>query len=190
MAKLIIGLGNPGSKYAETRHNVGFMVLDAMAQHYGVDFQPNKTFKAEIASIFLGHDKVYLVKPTTFMNNSGIAVRALMAYFDITQDEILVIYDDLDMTVGKMRLRDKGSAGGHNGIKSIMAETGSDQFLRLKIGIGRPKEHHTVVDHVLGRFDEDDKVLILQAQVKSQKLISAWLADLPYQKLQEELNRL
>ena len=124
MTKLVVGLGNPGSKYHETRHNVGFMAIDLMAKELGLTFSEEKTFKAEVASTFLNGEKVYFVKPTTFMNLSGLAVRALLAYYNIPMEDFIVIYDDLDMEVGKLRFRQKGSAGGHNGIKSIIAETG------------------------------------------------------------------
>ncbi|MBM7641874.1 aminoacyl-tRNA hydrolase [Streptococcus loxodontisalivarius] len=160
MVKLIVGLGNPGSKYHETRHNVGFMALDLLAKDLGVTFSENKTFKAEVASSFLDGEKVYLVKPTTFMNLSGVAVRALLAYYNIPVEDLIVIYDDLDMEVGKIRFRQKGSAGGHNGIKSIIAEIGTQEFDRIKIGIGRPKQGMTVVNHVLGKFETDDYITI------------------------------
>ena len=147
MTKLVVGLGNPGSKYHETRHNVGFMAIDLIAKGLGLTFSEEKTFKAEVASTFLNGEKVYFVKPTTFMNLSGLAVRALLAYYNIPIENFIVIYDDLDMEVGKIRFRQKGSAGGHNGIKSI-------------IGIGRPQKGMTVVNHVLGRFNEDDYATI------------------------------
>ncbi|MGT2828969.1 aminoacyl-tRNA hydrolase [Streptococcus hillyeri] len=160
MVKLIVGLGNPGSKYHETKHNVGFMAIDLWAKALGVTFTEEKVFKAEVASSFINGEKVYLVKPTTFMNLSGIAVRALLAYYNIPIEDFIVIYDDLDMEVGKIRYRQKGSAGGHNGIKSIIAELGTQEFDRIKIGIGRPKQGMTVINHVLGRFETDDYITI------------------------------
>ena len=189
MTKMIIGLGNPGKKYEKTRHNVGFMVVERFAQNQGVSFNSNATFKADIASIFLDGEKIYLVKPTTFMNASGLAVRALLAYYGLSLADAIIIYDDLDMAVGKLRLREKGSAGGHNGIKSIIAETGQTDFLRLKIGIGRP-QHGKVVDHVLGNFSSDEAISMDLAIDKTQSLLQAWLHELPFKKLQEELNRL
>lgn len=160
MVKLIVGLGNPGSKYYETKHNVGFMALDLLAKELGVSFSENKTFKAEVTSSFIDGEKVYLVKPTTFMNLSGFAVRALLTYYNIPIEDFIVIYDDLDMEVGKIRFRQKGSAGGHNGIKSIIAEIGTQEFDRIKIGIGRPRAGMTVVNHVLGKFETDDYITI------------------------------
>lgn len=137
------------------------MAIDLMAKELGLTFSEEKTFKAEVASTFLNGEKVYFVKPTTFMNLSGLAVRALLAYYNIPMEDFIVIYDDLDMEVGKLRFRQKGSAGGHNGIKSIIAETGTQEFDRIKIGIGRPQKGMTVVNHVLGKFSEDDYAMIL-----------------------------
>ena len=175
MTKLVVGLGNPGSKYHETRHNVGFMAIDLMAKELGLTFSEEKTFKAEVASTFLNGEKVYFVKPTTFMNLSGLAVRALLAYYNIPIEDFIVIYDDLDMEVGKIRFRQKGSAGGHNGIKSIIAETGTQEFDRIKIGIGRPQKGMTVVNHVLGKFSEDDYATIQLTLDKVEKALNHYL---------------
>ena len=161
MTKLVVGLGNPGSKYHETRHNVGFMAIDLMAKELGLTFSEEKTFKAEVAS--------------TFLNLSGLAVRALLAYYNIPMEDFIVIYDDLDMEVGKLRFRQKGSAGGHNGIKSIIAETGTQEFDRIKIGIGRPQKGMTVVNHVLGKFSEDDYATILLTLDKVETALNHYL---------------
>ena len=155
MTKLVVGLGNPGSKYHETRHNVGFMAIDLMAKELGLTFSEEKTFKA--------------------MNLSGLAVRALLAYYNIPMEDFIVIYDDLDMEVGKLRFRQKGSAGGHNGIKSIIAETGTQEFDRIKIGIGRPQKGMTVVNHVLGKFSEDDYATILLTLDKVETALNHYL---------------
>ena len=175
MAKLIVGLGNPGSKYHETRHNVGFMAVELLAKELGVSFSENKQFKAEVGSTFLNGEKIYLVKPTTFMNLSGLAVRALLAYYNISIEDFIVIYDDLDMEVGKIRFRQKGSAGGHNGIKSIIAETGTQEFDRIKIGIGRPQKGMTVVNYVLGKFGDEDRTTILQTLDKVESALHYYL---------------
>ena len=175
MTKLVVGLGNPGSKYHETRHNVGFMAIDLMAKELGLTFSEERTFKAEVASTFLNGEKVYFVKPTTFMNLSGLAVRALLAYYNIPMEDFIVIYDDLDMEVGKLRFRQKGSAGGHNGIKSIIDETGTQEFDRIKIGIGRPQKGMTVVNHVLGKFSEDDYATILLTLDKVETALNHYL---------------
>ena len=189
MTKLVVGLGNPGSKYHETRHNVGFMAIDLMAKELGLTFSEERTFKAEVASTFLNGEKVYFVKPTTFMNLSGLAVRALLAYYNIPIEDFIVIYDDLDMEVGKLRFRQKGSAGGHiqevdsltpllmdtKVLKSIIAETGTQEFDRIKIGIGRPQKGMTVVNHVLGKFSEDDYATILLTLDKVETALNHYL---------------
>ncbi len=152
MTKLLVGLGNPGDKYFETKHNVGFMLIDQLAKKQNVTFKHDNIFQADLASFFLNGEKIYLVKPTTFMNESGKAVHALLTYYGLDIEDLLIIYDDLDMEVGKIRLRAKGSAGGHNGIKSIIQHIGTQTFNRVKIGIGRPKNGMSVVNHVLSTF--------------------------------------
>lgn len=171
MTKLIVGLGNPGATYHETRHNVGFMLVDQLARKYGLTFSSDKIFQADVASTFLNGEKIYFVKPTTFMNESGKAVHALLSYYGLETSDLLVIYDDLDMAVGKIRLRQKGSAGGHNGIKSIIKHIGTDVFDRIKIGIGRPKHGQTVVHHVLATFDTEDRIEINKALDKLDTIV-------------------
>lgn len=188
MTKLVVGLGNPGSKYHETRHNVGFMAIDLMAKELGLTFSEEKTFKAEVASTFLNGEKVYFVKPTTFMNLSGLAVRALLAYYNIPMEDFIVIYDDLDMEVGKLRFRQKGSAGGHNGIKSIIKHIGTQDFKRVKIGIGRPKEGMTVVHHVLGKFDKDDYITILNTLDKVDNAVNYYLQSGNFEQAMQKYN--
>lgn len=188
MTKLVVGLGNPGSKYHETRHNVGFMAIDLMAKELGLTFSEEKTFKAEVASTFLNGEKVYFVKPTTFMNNSGIAVKALLTYYNIAIDDLIVIYDDLDMEVGKIRFRQRGSAGGHNGIKSIIAHIGSQEFDRIKIGIGRPQNRMTVINHVLGKFDKDDAITIDLTLDKVTDAVDFYLKEADFEKTMQKYN--
>ena len=188
MTKLVVGLGNPGSKYHETRHNVGFMAIDLIAKKLGLTFSEEKTFKAEVASTFLNGEKVYFVKPTTFMNLSGLAVRALLAYYNIPMEDFIVIYDDLDMEVGKLRFRQKGSAGGHNGIKSIIRHIGTQDFKRVKIGIGRPKEGMTVVHHVLGKFDRDDYITILNTLDKVDNAVNYYLQSGNFEQAMQKYN--
>jgi PTH1 family peptidyl-tRNA hydrolase len=154
MTKLIAGLGNPGPKYEKTKHNVGFMTVDAIAKKHGVKFKHEKTFEADVADFFVGTEKIILVKPTTFMNDSGRAIGPLLTYFNVAVEDFLIIYDDLDMVTGKLRLRAKGSAGGHNGVKSTISYVGTQEFKRIKIGIGRPEHGKTVVSHVLSGFSK------------------------------------
>ena len=153
--KLFVGLGNPGRKYAETRHNVGFMVIDELAKQWGVSMNEEKKFKGEIGSAHVNGEKIILLKPTTYMNLSGEAVQAVMDFYDLDNADIVVIYDDLDMEVGKVRGRAQGSAGGHNGIKSMILYLAGEDFKRFKIGIGKSPYGKTV-DHVLGKFTSDE----------------------------------
>ncbi len=150
---LIIGLGNPGRQYEETRHNVGFMLLDRIAMADGVVFKSDPKFQAHIAKL---GDGTILMKPQTFMNLSGRSVRQLLAFYKWEMDRILVVYDDVALPLGHLRFREKGSAGGHNGIKSIIEHVGGDGFARLKLGIGasRPGE---MTGHVLGKFAPDER---------------------------------
>ncbi len=188
MVKMIVGLGNPGSKYTETRHNVGFMAVDNIVKSLDVKFTEDKNFKAEVGSCFINGEKIYFVKPTTFMNNSGIAVKALLTYFNIDREDLLVIYDDLDMEVGKIRFRQKGSAGGHNGIKSIIAHLGTQEFDRIKIGVGRPLQGMTVVNHVLGKFSTDEKIIILNTLDKVDKAVNFYLQESDFEKVMRKFN--
>lgn len=191
MTKLIVGLGNPGDKYVETKHNVGFMLVDQLAKSLNLTFSHDKIFQADVTSTFIdGEDgeKVFLVKPTTFMNESGKAVHALLTYYGLDVEDLVVIYDDLDMEVGKIRLRAKGSAGGHNGIKSIINHIGTQTFNRIKIGIGRPKHGMSVVHHVLGKFDQDDYATILLAIDKSEEALRFYLKDGQFEKTMQQYN--
>ena len=153
--RIIAGLGNPGASYAATRHNVGFMVLDALAREWGVAWKLDKARKAELAS----GPGVLLVKPQTYMNDSGFCVGPLMRYFKFTPEQVLVIYDDTALPVGALRLRAGGSDGGHNGMKSLIAHLGSDRFPRLRVGIGSHGQK-TLVGHVLGSFSPEERPLI------------------------------
>lgn len=154
--KLLVGLGNPGRDYEGTRHNIGFMVIDAIAD--GVSHTPwREDYKAEICSCTIEGEKVLLVKPQTYMNLSGESVGPLMRYYKLSPEDVFVIYDDMDLPVGKLRIRQNGSAGGHNGIKSIISHLGTDAFPHFRFGIGRPLPEWTVVDHVLARFPEEQQ---------------------------------
>lgn len=154
--KVIIGLGNPGPKYENTRHNAGFMVLDKVADHYGVNVNTRK-FKALIGETFVNFEKVLFVKPQTYMNLSGESVLEILNYYDLDEDDILVITDDLDLELGKIRLREKGSSGGQKGIQNIINRLNTQEFLRLKVGIGNNKMIETV-DYVLGKVDKDTAI--------------------------------
>ena len=158
--KLIVGLGNPGKDYENTRHNVGFMVMDRLSDVMNVSISTTK-FKGEYVKFKYHGEDVILLKPMTYMNNSGESVRQVMDYFKIDVEDLLVVYDDMDMPVGKLRLRQSGSAGGHNGVKSIIAHVGTQSFQRIRVGIDRSK-YIKVVDYVLSRFTKDEQDAINQ----------------------------
>ena len=153
--KCIVGLGNIGKRFELTRHNIGFEVIDHLIerQHFKMDKQK---FKAAYTIERIGNEKVMLVEPLTMMNLSGEAVAPLMDYYNIDTEDLLVLYDDLDLSQGQVRLRQKGSAGGHNGMKSIIKMIGTDQFKRIRIGVGRPTNGMSVPDYVLQKFSKEE----------------------------------
>ena len=156
--KLIVGLGNYGKEYKNTRHNVGFMALDFYAQKNNLSIDKKK-FKGLYTETSINGEKVILLQPQTYMNLSGTCVRDFINYFHIDIKDMLVIYDDMDLDVGVLRLREKGSAGGHNGMKNIIENTKTSDFKRIRVGISKDKDKN-VIDYVLGRFSEEDKRLI------------------------------
>ena len=151
---LIVGLGNPGKQYEQTRHNNGFDVIDYMANKYNIDVNREK-FKGICGEGFIENKKVILLKPLTYMNLSGESIRELANFYKLEDDEIIVVYDDISLDIGRLRIREKGSAGGHNGIKSIIQNLGGDKFPRVKVGVGQPKDN--LVNHVLGKFSKEDR---------------------------------
>jgi len=154
--KLLVGLGNPGSKYEKTRHNIGFRFLDLLAKSEGLRFAAAPRFRAETASWESSAGRILLIKPQTFMNNSGETVGALARFYQVEEQDITVVYDDLDLPVGKLRIKKGGGHGGHNGLRSIHAHLPSADYMRVKIGIGRPP-HGDITPWVLGRADEGDR---------------------------------
>ena len=151
---LIVGLGNPGSQYEDTRHNIGFKVVDNIAKEYNIEINRQK-FKGMCGEGFINGEKVILLKPLTYMNLSGESIRELANFYKLEDDEIIVVYDDISLDIGRLRIREKGSAGGHNGIKSIIQNLGGDKFPRVKVGVGQPKDN--LVNHVLGKFSKEDR---------------------------------
>jgi PTH1 family peptidyl-tRNA hydrolase len=166
LLKVIVGLGNPGKKYEMTKHNVGFWAVDQLSEKWGIPFQKEK-WNSEIAEGIVNGEKVYLLKPLTYMNLSGEAVGAAIRFLKIPLENLLVIYDDMDIPLGQLRLRQKGSSGGHNGIKSLIHHLGTEQFNRIKIGIDRPPARMSVVDYVLAPFSELDHTLAADAALAS-----------------------
>lgn len=185
--KIIIGLGNPGKQYEQTRHNAGFMVIDRLSSELSIPLDQSK-FKGLYGIGFYKGEKVLLLKPLTYMNLSGESIRAVIDYYQIELENMLVIYDDLDLPVGKIRLRQKGSAGGHNGIKSTIAQLGTQEFNRIRIGIDRPQQGMNIPDYVLGKFREHEQASITEAVNKSANACVAWL-EKPFVQVMNEFNQ-
>lgn len=152
---IVVGLGNPGREYENTRHNAGFIVIDKLANKYNIDINKEK-HKALVGMGIIEGEKVILVKPQTFMNLSGEAVREIVDFYKEDIKNVIVIFDDIDLPVGTIRIKSKGSAGTHNGIKSIVKELSSQEFKRVKIGIGSPLGNMDLVNHVLGKFSNEE----------------------------------
>lgn len=172
--KLIVGLGNIGKEYEGTRHNIGFMVADELAKRWGITTWKNE--RSAMCAEYRIPEKVFLIKPTTYMNLSGEAVGAFANFYNIDPEDIAVIQDDLDLPCGKLRIRRKGSAGGHNGIKSIQQHLGTGDFPRFKIGIGHPERNASaVIGHVLHRFGKEEQPLIEEAVKQMADAVELWL---------------
>ena len=166
--KLIVGLGNPGFKYSKTRHNVGFQVVNRLASSY--EYSSLQKCEAIIGEGRIQHKEVILAQPLTYMNKSGKAVRCLVKKYNLDLDDILIIYDDLNLEVGRIRLRTSGSSGGHNGMKSIINQLSSNDFSRLRVGIGRPEYGFDVANYVLSKFTPEEKEIMdktLDAAIKA-----------------------
>ncbi len=168
---VIVGLGNPGKKYVGTRHNIGFEALDAVAAKYGIDIKKAK-FNAIYGEGMIEGEKVVLVKPQTFMNLSGEAVREFREWYKTDNSQIIIIYDDVSLPVGKMRIRPKGSAGGHNGMKSIIYQLNSEEFPRIRIGIGSPENpEFDLADYVLGKFTKDEVKELVEIAINTAEAV-------------------
>ena len=172
--KMIVGLGNPGKDYARTRHNVGFMAIDRLAEQYGISVS-KKECRALTGKGIIAGTQVLLVKPQTYMNDSGSAVGQLIHYYD-TIDDFIIIHDDMELPLGKIRFKQKGSAGGHNGIKSVIAHLNSQVFDRLQVGIGHD-DHNNVIGHVLSGFHKDEVPVIDDVLSHVDEWLSFWLKE-------------
>ena len=161
--KIVAGLGNPGAKYEGTPHNVGFEVVERLAAESGCQFKVSGRFKAEIAETVHDGDKVLLVKPQTYMNLSGEAVGALLNFYKGSPADLIVVYDDVDLDAGRIRVRPGGGTGGHNGLTSVIRHVGTEKFTRVRIGVGRGRGTGDLVSHVLRRFAPDDRELVTGA---------------------------
>ncbi|MBC6389117.1 aminoacyl-tRNA hydrolase [Lactobacillus kunkeei] len=184
--KMIVGLGNVGPQYKETRHNTGFIVVDEFADKHGVELSTQK-MEAKIGSTNINGEKVMLVEPLTFMNESGRSVGPLMKFFKLDLSDLIVIYDDMDLPIGKIRLRNHGSAGGHNGIKSLIAHLGTDKFNRIKVGTDHPTKE-SVVNYVLGHFTDDQKPGLNQAIDNSVSALEEFIDGEEFNNLENKYN--
>jgi PTH1 family peptidyl-tRNA hydrolase len=167
---LVIGLGNPGERYRTTRHNAGFMVIDVISDTFAIALNKKK-FDAEFGRGFIEGVEVILVKPQSFMNRSGPPVQKLAAYFKISTQNILVIHDDIDLNLGRLKIKEKGGGGGHNGINSLINALNGVNFSRLRIGIGRPNEHMGIIDHVLGRFTPEESEVMKRTIARAKEAV-------------------
>jgi PTH1 family peptidyl-tRNA hydrolase len=172
--KVIVGLGNPGKKYELTRHNIGFWAVDQLSDKWNMPFQKEK-WNSLVAEGVVHGEKIYLLKPLTYMNLSGEAVGAAMRFLKLPMEDLLVIYDDMDIPLGQLRLRQKGSSGGHNGMKSLIQHLGTEQFNRIKIGIERPPARMAVVDYVLTPFSEVTHPLAVDSAIAAANATEEWM---------------
>lgn len=185
--KLIVGLGNIGKEYESTRHNVGFMAIDEYAKRKSVSFKNEPRLKGYIAEVFINGKKNILLKPTTYMNLSGDSIKLVMDYYKIDQDDLIIISDDLSMDIGKIRLRPSGSAGGHNGLKSIISNLGNDKFHRIKVGISNNGKID-IISYVLSKFGKEDKDIIDLSINKINDIIDDFIKGMDFNKMMNKYN--
>jgi peptidyl-tRNA hydrolase, PTH1 family len=185
--KLVVGLGNPGEDYARTRHNVGFLVADALARAWQVAFSTRK-FAAEIADATVGQERVWIMKPQTYMNNSGEAVGAAARFWKVELEDVVVAHDDLELEPFRVQVKVGGGHGGNNGVKSVNAHLGSPEYARIRVGVGRPPARMDPADYVLGRFaksEEEDLSLCVARAVEAARMV----VELGAVKAMNEFNR-
>lgn len=174
---IIVGLGNPGKEYANTRHNIGFDVIDKLAEQENISVLEKK-HKAIIGKGYVAGQKCILAKPQTFMNLSGESIRQLIDYYKVDEkDELIVISDDISLDVGQLRIRKKGSAGGHNGLKNIISHLGHDTFIRVKMGVGEKPKGYDLADYVLGHFTAGERTIMEEAASKAAEAIGMIIAQ-------------
>ncbi len=186
--KLIVGLGNIGKEYQRTRHNIGFMFLEYLKEDWNLEFKEEKTFKGFVASNVIDGVKTYFLMPTTYMNLSGESVQALASYYKIEIENILIIYDDMDLPVGESRYKKKGSSGGQNGMADIIQKLGTDKINRLKVGIGKGQGYLKGKDYVLSKFDSEESIIIKE-QIKVQEEGVRLFIKSDIEKTMNEMNR-
>lgn len=184
---LIVGLGNPGAEYTKTRHNAGFLVVEKLAARWKADWSAPKKFHSRIARVERGERRVLLCQPQTFMNASGEAVRALADFYQVPLSQLLVIVDDADLPLGELRMRERGSSGGHHGLESIEQHLASREYARLRIGIGRKDGAREITDHVLGRFNVAEAKLMEKVLTAAADQLECWL-DAGIEKAMNQFN--
>lgn len=185
--KCIVGLGNPGRKYKQTRHNIGFIIIEELLYRNKWKLNKNK-FNSHYALEQFNGEKVLLLQPQTYMNLSGEAIKPIADYYHIPAEDILVIFDDLDLPAGKIRLRQKGGHGGHNGVRSTISQLGTKDFKRLRFGIGRPTTPIPVVDYVLGKFPKSEQKAITDGIEKAADACEKWI-ETPFANVMNEFNQ-
>jgi len=173
---LVVGLGNPGDQYGQTRHNTGFMVVDRLAASFSIPLNKNR-FNVVFGRGNIAHAGVILAKPMAYMNRSGLPVRSLSNYYRISSEDMLVIHDDIDLAFGRLKIKEKGGHGGHNGVSSLMDAFGGGDFVRLRVGVGRSGESTGVVDHVLGRFAPDEIDALEQVLIRARDAVVTVLCE-------------
>jgi PTH1 family peptidyl-tRNA hydrolase len=174
---LVVGLGNPGPEYQDTRHNIGFRCVDALAQTHGLSFDDKKKSKARIADGLIVGKRILIAKPQTYMNLSGASVQGLAAFYQIPPQNMMVILDDLDLPLGALRIRPKGGSGGHKGLTDIIQRIGTQEFPRIRFGIGRPPARMDPAAYVLRRFDLDELSVVNPTVDRAVKAVEVWLTD-------------
>lgn len=184
---LIVGLGNPGADYAKTRHNAGFLLVEKLAEQWQAGWTNERKFQARVARAECASKKVLLAEPQTFMNLSGEAVGALVKFYQLPLEKILVVVDDADLPLGEIRLRPGGGTGGHHGLESVTQHLGSKAFARLRIGIGRKNEAREITGHVLGKFGADESALLEKVLERAANQMAYWL-DAGLQKAMNQFN--
>jgi PTH1 family peptidyl-tRNA hydrolase len=185
--RLIVGLGNPGGDYTRTRHNAGFMVVGALAERWRASWSLEKKFNAQVARYQRNAGRVLLCQPQTYMNSSGEAVGAVMAFFQVPLDRLLVVVDDADLPLGEIRMRPGGGSGGHHGLESIESRLGSQEYARLRVGIGRREGERQITGFVLGRFSSTETALVDKVITRAVEQTECWL-DSGIQKAMSQFN--
>lgn len=193
MQKLLIGIGNPGEEYHYTRHNVGFLTVEAFVNHFHQKFERNSKLKSLVANFFIEESRIIVIKPLTFVNLSGEAVLSVMNYYKISRENILVISDDVNLSLGSVRLKVQGSSGGHNGLKNIIEKLGSSDYPRLRIGIGNV-DAERLSQYVLSEFSIDEKIQLNVVIEKTIPFLASWVncsfweSELIFSRLKEQNN--